>query len=58
MNIDKGKLLFVALAFGALALFPFFGGKFGVDLVTKIMIFAIFALSLRSEEHTSELQSQ
>ncbi len=46
LNIDKGKLLFVALAFGALALFPFFGGKFGVDLVTKIMIFAIFALSL------------
>jgi branched-chain amino acid transport system permease protein len=30
----------------ALALFPLFGGKFGVDLVTKIMVFAIFALSL------------
>jgi branched-chain amino acid transport system permease protein len=30
----------------ALALFPLFGGKFGVDLVTKMMVFAIFALSL------------
>ncbi|HEX7607409.1 MAG TPA: branched-chain amino acid ABC transporter permease, partial [Usitatibacter sp.] len=29
-----------------LALFPLFGGKFGVDLVTKMMVFAIFALSL------------
>jgi len=46
MNIDKGKVLFLALAFAALALFPLAGGKYGVDLVTKIMIFAIFALSL------------
>ena len=46
VQVDKGKLLFVALAFGALALFPFFGGKYGIDLVAKIMIFAIFALSL------------
>jgi branched-chain amino acid transport system permease protein len=46
MNLDKSKLLFVALFFGALAVFPAFGGKYGVDLVTKIMIFAIFALSL------------
>ena len=46
MNIDKQKLLFVALCFGALALFPLVGGKYGVDLITKIMIFAIFALSL------------
>lgn len=30
----------------ALAAFPFFGGKFGVDFVTKMMVFAIFALSL------------
>ena len=30
----------------ALALFPLVGGKFGVDLVTKMMVFAIFALSL------------
>ena len=46
VNIDKSKLLFVVLAFGALALFPLVAGKFGIDLVTKIMIFAIFALSL------------
>ena len=45
-NIDKGKLLFVAIAFGALALYPLVAGKFGIDLITKIMIFAIFALSL------------
>jgi branched-chain amino acid transport system permease protein len=45
-NIDKEKLLFAVLAFGALALFPLVAGKFGIDLVTKIMIFAIFALSL------------
>ena len=30
----------------ALALFPLVGGKFGVDYVTKMMVFAIFALSL------------
>lgn len=30
----------------ALAAFPMFGGKFAIDLVTKIMILAIFALSL------------
>lgn len=34
------------LAFALLAAWPFFGGKFGVDLVTKIMVLAIFALSL------------
>ncbi len=45
-TIDKGKLAFVIVAFGALAVFPFIGGAFGVDLVTKIMIYAIFALSL------------
>jgi branched-chain amino acid transport system permease protein len=43
---QTSKLVFVALAFGALAAFPFASGTFGVDLVNKIMIFAIFALSL------------
>ncbi|HET9822642.1 MAG TPA: branched-chain amino acid ABC transporter permease [Burkholderiaceae bacterium] len=43
---DKGKLAFVALVFAALALYPLVGGKYGVDLVTKIMVYAIFALSL------------
>ena len=32
--------------FLALALFPLVGGKFGVDFVTKTMVFAILALSL------------
>src|SRR5690606_20223535 len=36
----------VVLAVIALAAFPAFGGKFAIDLVTKIMILAIFALSL------------
>ena len=36
----------LAVALLALALFPFVAGKFGIDLVTKIMIYAIFALSL------------
>jgi branched-chain amino acid transport system permease protein len=36
----------VAAAIVALAAFPFVGGKFALDLVTKIMITAIFALSL------------
>jgi branched-chain amino acid transport system permease protein len=36
----------VAVAFVALAVFPWFGGKFYVDLALKIMILATFALSL------------
>lgn len=46
MQQDQGKFLFVAGAFVALAVVPFVGGSFAVDLVTKIMIYAIFALSL------------
>jgi branched-chain amino acid transport system permease protein len=46
MSIHKGKLVFVALCFGLLALYPLVAGAFGIDLVTKIMIYAIFALSL------------
>jgi branched-chain amino acid transport system permease protein len=45
-SIDKSKLAFVITVFVVLALYPLFGGKYGVDLVSKIMIFAIFALSL------------
>ncbi len=40
------KIAVTVLAFAALALFPLLGGKYGIDLVTKIMIYAIFALSL------------
>ena len=41
-----GAAVFVAACFLALALWPLAAGAFGVDLVTKIMIYAIFALSL------------
>jgi branched-chain amino acid transport system permease protein len=43
---DRRKLAFVALAFGLLALYPLLASPYGFDLVTKIMIYAIFALSL------------
>jgi branched-chain amino acid transport system permease protein len=43
---DRGQRLFVGLAFAALALLPLAGGSFAIDLVTKTMVFAIFALSL------------
>jgi len=43
---DRGKLAFVIACLALLAAYPLVGGKFGVDLVTKIMIYAIFALSL------------
>jgi len=41
-----GRGWFVLAVFGALALFPLVAGSFGLDFVTKVMIFAIFALSL------------
>jgi len=44
--MDRAKLLFVIAAFAALAIYPFVAGKFGIDLVTKIMVMAILALSL------------
>jgi len=40
------KLAPVALAFAAFGLFPLVAGAYEVDLATKIMILAIFALSL------------
>ncbi len=46
MNSERSKWLFVLGAFALLALYPLVAGKFGIDLVTKIMIYAIFALSL------------
>ena len=45
-TMDRSKRLFVIAAFAALAIYPFVAGKFGVDLVTKIMVYAVFALSL------------
>ncbi|WP_404872789.1 branched-chain amino acid ABC transporter permease [Ideonella sp. A 288] len=46
MTLDRSKAAFVIVAFAALALWPLVSGAYGVDLVTKIMVYAIFALSL------------
>jgi branched-chain amino acid transport system permease protein len=46
MNLDRSRLSFFVLAFGALALYPLVSGPYGIDLVTKIMIYAILTLSL------------
>ncbi len=42
----KFKLAFVVACFAALALWPLVAGSYGIDLVNKIMVYAIFALSL------------
>ncbi|MEO8136360.1 MAG: branched-chain amino acid ABC transporter permease [Betaproteobacteria bacterium] len=42
----RSGTLFVVLAFAALAVFPLAAGPFGIDLITKVMIYALFALSL------------
>ncbi|MDH5206483.1 MAG: branched-chain amino acid ABC transporter permease, partial [Hylemonella sp.] len=39
-------LLFVTACFALLALYPLVAGSYGIDLISKIMIYAIFALSL------------
>ncbi len=44
--MPRSRLAFVVGAFVALAVYPALGGSFGVDLVTKTMVFAVFALSL------------
>ena len=41
-----GQVGFVIAVFAALAAYPLVAGSYGLDLVAKIMIFAIFALSL------------
>ena len=41
-----GQIGFVVAVFAALAAYPLVAGSYGLDLVAKIMIFAIFALSL------------
>lgn len=40
------KSLFVGASFLALALYPLVAGNYGLDLVTKIMVYAVLALSL------------
>jgi branched-chain amino acid transport system permease protein len=42
----NSRNLFALASFAALALYPLASGSYGIDLVTKIMIFAVFALSL------------
>ena len=37
---------FVLISFAALGLYPVIAGQFAIDLVTKIMIYAVLALSL------------
>ena len=44
--MNHSKNFFVLLVFCALALYPMMAGSFGIDLVTKIMIYAVLALSL------------
>jgi branched-chain amino acid transport system permease protein len=42
----SARFWFVGACFAALALFPLASGSFGIDFVTKVMVFAVFALSL------------
>ena len=42
----KSKLVFVVFAFALLGAWPFMAGSYGVDWVTKIMVYAMLALSL------------
>jgi branched-chain amino acid transport system permease protein len=42
----KPKGIFVIASFVALALYPLVAARFGIDLITKVMIFSIVALSL------------
>lgn len=44
--MGSARVWFVVAAFAALAAYPLMASGFGLDLVTKTMIFAIFALSL------------
>jgi branched-chain amino acid transport system permease protein len=42
----KPKVIFVIASFVALGLYPLVAARFGIDLITKVMIFSIVALSL------------
>lgn len=46
MAPSRSPLAFVALCFAALAAYPLVAGSYGIDLVGKIMVYAILALSL------------
>jgi branched-chain amino acid transport system permease protein len=43
---QRSKAIFVVACFAALALLPLWSGAYGIDLINKIMIYAVFALSL------------
>jgi len=45
-GVPASRALFVLGAFALLTLFPLGAGSFGIDLITKVMIYAVFALSL------------
>jgi branched-chain amino acid transport system permease protein len=42
----RSRLFFVLACLAALAAYPLLAGSYGMVLVTKIMVYAIFALSL------------
>jgi branched-chain amino acid transport system permease protein len=42
----NSRVIFVIACFALLALFPLVSGNYGLDFVTKIMVYALFALSL------------
>ena len=42
----RSRLAFVLVCLAALAAYPLLAGDYGTDLVTKIMVYAVFALSL------------
>lgn len=44
--MTHSRVIFVVVCFALLALFPLVSGSYGIDFVTKIMVYAIFALSL------------
>lgn len=44
--MKHSRFLFVAASFLALAFYPLVAGSYGIDLVSKIMVYAILALSL------------
>jgi branched-chain amino acid transport system permease protein len=44
--MTHSRSIFVAACFVLLALFPLVSGSYGLDFVTKIMVYALFALSL------------
>ncbi len=46
LNLLSGRAAFVGLGFAVLAAVPVFSGGYVVDLITKIMVYAMLALSL------------